>query len=94
MIYNMLTLTIQLLLIGFFVAVTAYYLFPKGRSQVFLVELALSVLGSFLGTLLEVWIRSTWNLSLVYHMVYQFLVPLAVAVGCVVFYRLTNSFKD
>ncbi len=47
-IYNMLTISVQPLLIGFFVGVVAYFVFPKGRSQIFLVELGLSVLGAFL----------------------------------------------
>lgn len=90
----MLTLGIQLLLIGFFVGVIAYFVFPRGRSQVFLVELVLSVLGAFLGTILEVVIRSLWNLPLAYYQVYQFLVPLAGSVACVFLYRLANSSKD
>jgi len=94
MIYNMLTLSTQLLLIGFFVGVTAYYLFPKGRSQLFLVELGLSILGAFLGTIFEVVIRTYWTLPLTYYLVYQFLVPLAVSVAFVVLYRLANSFHD
>ena len=57
MIYNMLTLSTQLLVIGFFVGVIAYFVFPQGRSQLFLVELTLSVLGAFLGTVFEVLIR-------------------------------------
>lgn len=94
MIYNMLTLSIQLLLIGFFVGVVAYHFFPKGRSQVFLVELSLSILGAFLGTIFEVLIRSYWTLPLGYYLVYQFLVPLLVSVGFVVVYRLANGFKE
>ena len=94
MIYNMLTLSIQLLLIGFFVAVVAYYLFPKGRSQVFLVELGLSVVGAFLGTVLEVVIRSLWSPPVMYFVAYQFLVPLAVSIASVLVYRLANSFKE
>ena len=94
MIYNMLTLSIQLLLTGFFVGVVAYFVFPRGRSRVFLVELTLSVLGAFLGTIFEVMLRSFWNLPLVYYQVYQFLVPLAVSVLFVFLYRLANSFKD
>lgn len=94
MIYNMLTLSIQLLLIGFFVGVTAYFLFPKGRSQLFVVELSLSILGAFLGTIFEVMLRTYWTLPLVYYLVFQFLVPLVVSVGFVVCYRLANSFRD
>jgi len=94
MIYNMLTLTIQLLLIGFFVGVTAYFLFPKGRSQVFLIELSLSVLGAFLGTVFEVLIRSWWNLPFFYYLVFQFLVPLVVSVLVLLVYRIANSFRD
>ena len=94
MIYNMLTLSIQLLFIGFLVGVVAYFVFPRNRSQVFLVELVLSILGAFLGTIFEVVIRSLWNLPIVYHLVYQFLVPLVVSVLFVVLYRLANSFKD
>jgi len=94
MIYNMLTLSTQLLLIGFLVGVTGFYLFPKGRSQVFLVELSLSVLGAFLGTIFEVLIRSYWTLPLTYYLVYQFLVPLVVSILFVVIYRLANGFKE
>lgn len=94
MIYNMLTLTIQLLLIGFFVGVVAYYLFPKGRSQLFLIELALSILGAFLGTVFEVLIRSWFVLPIFYYLVFQFLVPLAVSALSVVVYRMANSFRD
>jgi len=94
MIYNMLTLTIQLLLIGFFVGVTAYFIFPKGRSQVFLIELALSVLGAFLGTVFEVLIRSWWNLPMIYHLIFQFLVPLIVSSLTLMIYRISNSFQD
>lgn len=94
MIYNMLTLSIQLLLIGFFVGVVAYYLFPRGRSQLFLVELTLAVLGAFLGTVFEVLIRSWWTLPILYYLVFQFLVPLVVSVLTVVLYRLANSFRD
>lgn len=94
MIYNMLTLTIQLLLIGFLVGVVAYFVFPKGRSQIFLVELSLAVLGSFLGTIFEVVLRSFWQLPIVYYMVYQFLVPLAVSVICIVIYRVANNTKE
>jgi len=94
MIYNMLTLTVQLLLIGFFVGVVGYYVFPKGRSQLFVVELALAVLGSFLGTIVEVFFRSVWALPPGYYLVYQFLVPIVVAAAFVAIYRLTNSFRD
>ncbi len=94
MIYNMLTLSIQLLLIGFTVGVTAYFGFPKRRSQVFTVELLLSVLGAFLGTIFEVAIRSLWNLPLGYYQVYQFLVPLFVSALFVFLYRLSNNSKD
>lgn len=94
MIYNMLTISVQLLLIGFFVGVVAYFVFPKGRSQLFAVELGLSVLGAFLGTLFEVMIRSLWDLPLIYHVLFQFVVPAATAVAAVVFYRLANSIKD
>ena len=94
MIYNMMTLTIQLLLIGFFVGVLAYFGFPKGRSQVFLVELSLSILGAFLGTIFEVLIRSWWNLPIIFHLVYQFAIPLVVSIFFVVIYRLANSFKE
>jgi uncharacterized membrane protein YeaQ/YmgE (transglycosylase-associated protein family) len=94
MIYNMLTISAQLLLIGFFVGVIAYFLFPKGRSQVFVIELGLSILGAFLGTLFEVMIRSLWDLPLIYHMLSQFLVPLATAIAAVVLYRLANSIRD
>ena len=94
MIYNMLTLAIQLLLIGFFVGVVAYFVFPKGRSQIFLIELALSILGAFLGTVFEVLIRSWWTLPMFYYLIFQFLVPLVVSVLSVVVYRLSNSFKD
>lgn len=94
MIYNMLTLSIQLLLIGFFVGVVIHQFFPQGRSQIFLVELTLAILGAFLGTVLEVLIRTWWNLPMVYHMVYQFAVPLVVSILTLVIYRLANSFRD
>ena len=94
MIYNMLTLSTQLLVIGFFVGVIAYFVFPQGRSQLFLVELTLSVLGAFLGTVFEVLIRSWWSLPIFYYLVFQFLVPFMVSVLTVVLYRLSNSFKD
>jgi len=94
MIYNMLTLTIQLLLVGFFVGVGAYFLFPQGRSQVFLIELTLSILGAFLGTIFEVLIRSWWTLPMIYYVIFQFLVPLVVSVLIVVIYRVSNSFGD
>ena len=94
MIYNMFTLSIQLLLIGFFVGVVAYYLFPRGRSQVFLIELTLSIVGAFLGTVFEVLIRSWWSLPIFYYLVFQFLVPLVISILSVVLYRLSNSFKD
>lgn len=94
MIYNMLTLSTQLLLIGFFVGVTAYYLFPKGRSQIFLVELSLSILGAFLGTLFEVVVRTYWTLPLTYYLIYQFLAPLVVSIAVVVIYRLANGFRE
>ncbi len=91
MIYNMLTLSIQLLLCGFLVAVVAYFVFPRRRSQVFAIELLLAILGSFLGTLFEVVIRSLWNLPLIYYQVYQFLVPLAGAAVFVLIYRWANN---
>ena len=94
MIYNMLTLTIQLLLIGFFVGVVAYYVFPRGRSQVFLIELTLSILGAFLGTVFEVLVRSWWSLPIFYYLVFQFLVPLIVSLLSVALYRIANSFKE
>jgi len=94
MIYNMLTLSTQLLLIGFFVGVIAYFVFPQGRSQLFLVELTLSVLGAFLGTVFEVLIRSWWSLPIFYYLGFQFLVPFVVSVLTVVLYRFSNSFKD
>jgi len=94
MIYNMLTLTIQLLFIGFFVGIVAYFGFPKHRSQVFGIELLLSVLGAFLGTIFEVMIRSLWNLPLIYYQVYQFLVPVMGAASSVFLYRLANSHDD
>ena len=90
----MLTLSIQLLLIGFFVGVVAYYLFPKGRSQLFLIELTLSILGAFLGTVFEVLIRSWFNLPIFYYLIFQFLVPLAVSGLSVILYRAANSFRD
>jgi len=94
MIYNMLTLSTQLLLIGFLVGVVGYFFFPKGRSQVFLVELVLSVLGAFLGTVFEVLIRSWFNLPIIYYLVFQFLIPLVVSVLTIVIYRLSNGFRD
>ena len=94
MIYNMLTLSIQLLFIGFLVGVAMYFLFPKNRSQVFLVELSLSILGSFLGTIFEVLVRLIWVLPIVYYLIYQFLFPLVLSIVFVVFYRYTNSFKE
>jgi len=94
MIYNMLTLTIQLLLIGFFVGVVAHRFIPQGRSQIFLVELTLAILGAFLGTVLEALIRSWWSLPMVYHIVFQFLVPFLVSAGTLAVYRLANSFRD
>lgn len=94
MIYNMLTLSTQLLLIGFFVGVIAHAFFPQGRSQIFLVELVLSVVGAFLGTAFEVLIRSLWSLPVVYHMVFQFAVPLSVSILTLVIYRVANSLKE
>lgn len=94
MIYNMLTLAIQLLLIGFFVGVVAHRFIPQGRSQIFLVELTLAILGAFLGTVLEVGIRNWWSLPMVYHLVFQFLVPLVVSILTLAIYRLANSFRD
>ena len=94
MIYNMLTLSIQLLLIGFLVGVVAYFVFPKGRSQIFLVELTLSVLGAFLGTIFEAAFRSWWNLPFVFHLIDQFAVPLVMSALVVFLYRLANSVKD
>jgi len=94
MIYNMLTISVQLLLIGFFVGVVAYFVFPKGRSQIFLVELGLSVLGAFLGTLFEVMIRSLWDLPVIYYVLFQFLVPASTAIAAVIIYRLANSVRD
>lgn len=94
MIYNMLTLSTQLLLIGFFVGVIAHAFFPQGRSQIFLVELVLSVVGAFLGTAFEVLIRNLWSLPVVYHMVFQFAVPLLVSILTLVIYRVANSLKE
>lgn len=94
MIYNMLTLSTQLLLIGFIVGVIAYFVFPRGRSQVFLLELVLSVLGAFLGTVFEVLLRSSWSLPILYYIVFQFIIPLVVSILTVVIYRLANSFRD
>lgn len=94
MIYNMLTLTIQLLLIGFAVGVVGHRFFPKGRSRFLPLELVLSVLGAFLGTLLEVMVRSLWSLPIVYHLIFQFALPLVVSVLVLVVYRLANSFRD
>lgn len=94
MIYNMLTLSIQLLFIGFLVAVVLFRLFPQGRSQLFVVELALAILGAFLGTLAEVLVRNILVLPMVYYIVFQFLVPLAVSVVTVVIYRLANNVRD
>jgi hypothetical protein len=94
MIYNMLTISVQLLLIGFFVGVIAYFVFPQGRSRIFIIELGLSILGAFLGTLFEVMIRSLWDLPLIYHMVFQFVVPAATSVAAVVLYRIANSVRD
>jgi len=93
-IYNMLTISVELLLIGFFVGVITYYLFPRGRSRLFLVELGLSILGAFLGTLFEVMIRSFWDLPLVYHMLFQFLGPMVTSVAAVILYRVANSTRD
>jgi uncharacterized membrane protein YeaQ/YmgE (transglycosylase-associated protein family) len=90
----MLTISVQLLLIGSFVGVVAYFLIPHGRSQVFVIELGLSILGAFLGTLFEVMIRSLWDLPLIYYMVFQFLVPMVTAAVAIVLYRLANSVKD
>ena len=94
MIYNMLTLSIQLLLCGFLVAVVAYFVFPKRRSQIFAVELLLAILGSFLGTIFEVVIRSIWVLPLLYYQIYQFLVPLSGAACFVLIYRWANNPKS
>ncbi len=94
MIYNMLTLSIQLLLIGFLVAVIAHFIFSRGRSQLFMIELTLSVVGAFMGTLLEVLIRHYWNIPLVFHLFYQFLIPLGVSILVVVVYRIANGFKE
>jgi hypothetical protein len=58
------------------------------------VELALAILGAFLGTIFEVMIRSSWNLPIAYYLVYQFAVPMAVSIAFVVIYRLANSSKE
>ena len=94
MIYNMLTLSIQLLLIGFFVGAAGILFFKKDRpSQTFPLELGLSVLGSFLGTLLEVILRSLFDFPMIVHQVNQFLVPFTTAILVLVLYRLSNNFR-
>lgn len=94
MIYNMLTITMQLTVIGFAVAVIGYYGFKKSRSRLFLVELFLAFLGSFLGTLLEVLVRQLFNLPLLYYVLFQFLFPLITSILVVTIYRLANSVRE
>jgi hypothetical protein len=90
----MFTLTIQLLVTGFFVAVVFQRFFSSKGSRIIYIDLVLSILGAFLGTLIEAWIRSYWTLPLMAQILLQYLVPLVSSTGCVVFYRVLNRTQE
>ena len=94
MLYNIITISVELFLIGFLTSVIAYYGISKNRSQHYVVELILATLGSFLGTLAEAWIRSFTELPLVFHIFFQFVLPIIGSVVVLFFYRLTKNPED
>lgn len=94
MIYNMLTLTVQLLLTGFLVALVFQKLFSARGSRIIYIDLVLAVMGAFLGTLLEVWFRTVFNISPYFGLVLQFVLPLLSSVGLVSVYRLLNQTRN
>lgn len=90
MIYNMLTISIQLLFIGFFVSMISHYLF-KRNSFPYIVELLVAVFGSFLGMLIEVWVRFVWEFPILVLIIFQFLIPFCISSVFIIILRLTNN---
>lgn len=89
----MLTITILLVFIGALVAALAHYWVKKNRLP-FLLELVISIFGSFLGTLIEVWVRGLFPFPMVVLIVFQFIIPLFSAVIFIVILRLTNNKEE
>lgn len=90
----MLTLAVQLLVVGFLVGVVFHYVAPRSGTGWIAVDLVLGVLGAFLGTVLEVFVRSVWDLPLLVHLAAQFVLPALAALGVLVLYRLSNGIRD
>ncbi|NNM55330.1 MAG: hypothetical protein HKM05_11520 [Spirochaetales bacterium] len=87
----MITITVELFFMGFLVAVVAYHFIPYHRSQFFAMELGLSILGSFLGTLTESLMWTFLEAPMLAHLIVQFLAPFLGAVLVLLIYRMTNN---
>ena len=94
MIYNMLTLMVQLMLTGFLVALVFQKFFSEPGSRIIYLDLALAVVGAFLGTLVESSLRAVIEFSLLAGLVAQFVLPLVSSISLVVVYRLLNQTKN
>jgi len=90
----MFTLTIQLLVTGFLVSVIFQRFFSPKNSRIVYLDLALSILGAFLGTLVEVWLRTLATFPFILQVVIQYAVPLVSSVGCVLVYRGLNRSQE
>ena len=90
----MFTLTVQLLLTGFLVAVLFQRFFSSRGSRIIYLDLALSVLGAFLGTMVEVWLRSLWQAPLMAQIILQYVIPVVSSIFCVLVYRLLNRNRE
>ncbi len=91
MIYNVITITVELFLMGFLVAVVAYHFIPYHRSQFFAMELSLAILGSFLGTLTESLLWTFLEAPILAHLIVQFAAPFLGAVLVLLIYRMSNN---
>ncbi len=76
---------------GFLVSVIAFHFIPYHRSQFFIMELGLALLGSFLGTLTESLLWTVLDAPILAHLIVQFLAPFLGAVLVLLIYRMSNN---
>lgn len=90
MIYNMLTISIQLILTGAIISTIFHYVFNKNQFN-YIIEFVVATFGSFMGIIFEVWIRLNWDFSIYILIVLQFIIPIIISIFFLIILRLTNN---
>ena len=83
-----------MLVTGFLVSVVFHRFFSPKNSRIIYIDLALSILGAFLGTLVEVWLRTLTVFPFFLQLVIQYAVPFVSSVVCVLVYRGLNQSQE